>query len=538
VRPLDLTIDEFTSIASGLGSEAAIAALVAGRLAKRRLLVLGVVREARARGLAVDDAVELLAGVHARAPAALDEVLAHPQIDAWAGDFARTHAVGYLHALAAAAAVRAGMPFKLDVPAAAGAVTLPGIGLISATGEPAALAFDGRALTTGGAPAPVRRPRVVDLADLGGPTVTIDDVDQYRAQYRSPTGDLPDPDRFAALWRDAWRLLAADHPAHAHATRMLLRSFVPLTAAPDAGAERSASSARAGGAIAIAPPRSATSMALLVLHETQHLKLAALLDLVDLDTGPGRAGYHAPWRGDPRPLRGLLHGTYAHLGVADFWRRRDPRQFAFWRAQTRRAATTLANSGELTEVGARFVAEMRATLDRWSDEPVPAADLRIADVCGRVNDVRWQLAHRTTPTDLLAELVTAWQNGSARPPLDSDSPGRGVAGAAREGAAVEARILAAIRTDRPGLPDGDQALLAGAEHAGAESYARQIAARPTDDDWAGLVVALGGLPHPEVARDLHAALTAAPDPHADRDGHAALVAGPDPRDVVRWCRAG
>jgi HEXXH motif-containing protein len=46
------------------------------------------------------------------------------------------------------------------------------------------------------------------------------------------------------------------------------------------------------------------------VHEVQHLKLAALLDIVTL-TMPGEHDrYYAPWRDDPRPLSGLLQGTY------------------------------------------------------------------------------------------------------------------------------------------------------------------------------------------------------------------------------------
>ncbi|MFC6481384.1 HEXXH motif-containing putative peptide modification protein [Streptomyces goshikiensis] len=36
-------------------------------------------------------------------------------------------------------------------------------------------------------------------------------------------------------------------------------------------------------------------------------------------TAPPR--FWAPWRSDPRPLEGLLHGAYAHLALAGYWQR-------------------------------------------------------------------------------------------------------------------------------------------------------------------------------------------------------------------------
>jgi uncharacterized protein len=56
-------------------------------------------------------------------------------------------------------------------------------------------------------------------------------------------------------------------------------------------------------------------------HEIQHVKLGALLDLVTLTLPDDGRRYYAPWRDDPRPLGGLLHGVYAYLGVTEFWRR-------------------------------------------------------------------------------------------------------------------------------------------------------------------------------------------------------------------------
>ena len=55
-----------------------------------------------------------------------------------------------------------------------------------------------------------------------------------------------------------------------------------------------------------------------LVHETQHLKLCALLDLVTLARPDDGRRYYAPWRPDPRPAGGLLQGAYAFLGVSGF----------------------------------------------------------------------------------------------------------------------------------------------------------------------------------------------------------------------------
>ena len=94
--------------------------------------------------------------------------------------------------------------------------------------------------------------------------------------------------------------------------------------------------------------------------------------------------FFAPWREDPRPLGALLQGTYAHIAVTDYWRVRRhlvtgpdalaaAELFARWRMMTAEAIETLAGSGALTPLGARFVDGMRATVEPWLGEPVPDA---------------------------------------------------------------------------------------------------------------------------------------------------------------------
>jgi uncharacterized protein len=109
------------------------------------------------------------------------------------------------------------------------------------------------------------------------------------------------------------------------------------------------------------------TLALLLIHEFQHVKLGAVLDLYDLVDPADNRLFHAPWREGKHQLGDLLQGAYAHLAVTDFWRARQKpggppaagQQFVRRRAQTRDAIETLTTSGSLTPLGTRFVSEMR-----------------------------------------------------------------------------------------------------------------------------------------------------------------------------------
>ena len=126
-------------------------------------------------------------------------------------------------------------------------------------------------------------------------------------------------------------------------------------------------------------------MAVTLAHELQHAKLNALV-------GGGRAGRPAtdaattrPGAPDPRPLFGLLHGAYAHAGLAGFWRRHAEDsalglyaqvEFSRWREAAHQVTGTLLDSGGLTEAGTHFVAMLRDTLGRWQAEPVAPSHRR------------------------------------------------------------------------------------------------------------------------------------------------------------------
>jgi uncharacterized protein len=148
--------------------------------------------------------------------------------------------------------------------------------------------------------------------------------------------------------------------------------IMPLQPAA-AGRDVSAAARDAFGAIGVARPASPATLALLIMHEFQHVKLGAILDEYDLCDPADRRLFHAPWRTDQRPIEGLLQGTYAHLAVTDYWRRRRAavtgtaateadEQFGRWNGHTRDAIDTLAASGALTPLGEMFVEGMRRSM--------------------------------------------------------------------------------------------------------------------------------------------------------------------------------
>jgi uncharacterized protein len=208
-----------------------------------------------------------------------------------------------------------------------------------------------------------------------GISVALEDTDPYRDCHQwqaSPRLTDAEFSDWQYQFQLAWQEIQQRHGAYAAALTAGLGTLMPLAAAP-AGREVSATARHAFGAVAAALPDDPVSLALLLIHEFQHVKLGAVLDLYDLyDTNDDRL-FHAPWREDPRPLEGLLQGTYAHIAVVNFWRARrgatmgpaaDAAEARFnrWHAHTVGAVDVLAASGSLTPLGSEFVAEMRRSL--------------------------------------------------------------------------------------------------------------------------------------------------------------------------------
>ncbi|MFC0006262.1 FxsB family cyclophane-forming radical SAM/SPASM peptide maturase [Micromonospora siamensis] len=376
-------------LATGHGGPEALDLLARTQLAITRALL------ASWRDVAGDSAAwRLLTDLDATAPEAVATVLAHPFVrPALVRRLDRPAPTGGpdadpLPALAAAAAVHAGVEAAVAVPVRAGAVLLPTLGRLSVPGTKDALltvAAGGFRIRAGGqewrvspgvAPPPGWQP--TRRAPVTGTTVDIEDTDPERDCYGEPVASQLDGAAAGALARTlaaAWRVAHRDVPAHGRTLDAGLRAVVPL--APDPTAPlRSATARQAFGAVAVAPVTDPETLAVLLVHEWQHAKLGALLDLVDLVDSASPVLTRVAWRTDPRPAEGVLQGAYAHLAVTEVWRARARRpdadvarrHAARYRDWTRDALDALLAGGALTGTGERFVRRMRDTLeDRMRD---------------------------------------------------------------------------------------------------------------------------------------------------------------------------
>ena len=383
-----LAPDAFDRLAAGPGDPAGMAALLDTRWSVTRSLVsavgagIGSGRDELDRIAA--DGWALLCTLDAQAPDAVREVLSYPYVQAWAvrclrpaqdadPGLDRAHLAG----LAAAAALRAQVPVELVLPVRSGAIYLPSVGALAvqtSAGQTAAVRVSPDGFSLAGRTGRWQPVRQVTIA---GRPVTVDDLDPFRdCQVWAPAERLPD-----ASWQ-AWRRaleaaaaeLAAQLPRYAQVVAMGLRSVLPLR--PERGGHsRSGTARHAFGALAMALPADVDTLSVLLLHEMQHAKLAALGDLYDLfDRGDGRL-FQVGWRADPRPAEGVLHGAYAHLAVAEWWRarRQDPADrvadgtFQLYRSWVAEALDALLRASVLTADGERLVGGMARTVEAWSD---------------------------------------------------------------------------------------------------------------------------------------------------------------------------
>jgi hypothetical protein len=263
------------------------------------------------------------------------------------------------------------------------------------------------------------------LADLVAPVVSGDDpgAPRIRVEYGDFTIDLllatldprhfPGADTDGTAWSDpaairvwhdriagGWRLLVRGHPATATEVGLIMSTLAPLV--PPSHGHTSGTFRHAFGLVAMSLPPDFRATAAALAHEVQHAKLAGLMDLLPLVEAGSEDRFYAPWRPDPRPLAALLHGTYAHLGVANFWRiqRRheaDPverlraeTEFARWREAATVTARTILDSGCLTPIGVQFVTAMDGRLQRWQREPVSARAAAEAERLLCEHRARWQ----------------------------------------------------------------------------------------------------------------------------------------------------
>ncbi|WP_186318920.1 HEXXH motif domain-containing protein [Streptomyces sp. SAJ15] len=465
-----LTLTQFDALAAGGGDVDVFKRLWEAERS-HRMLLLDLLMDMQAERLEVagplpeaERAWELLVAAERRDRVEVERVLLLPETGLWLMDVLRRlrdprHRAdgaaplwvetGHLHALAAAAAIRAGLDFSLPVPARSGAVWLPSVGRALLPDQPvwsvAQVEFGSGRLSLRGAVGPPMRvplpserastgwqpPRRLDLDPRGeSRPVVLDDLGHHHIM---PTPPEALTDASAECWetrlRAAWALLREADPQSAVDIAGFLRSIEPLPAR-DAHRSTSATSGDGVGRLAANEQRSGTQLASVLTHEVQHSKLSALMHMYALCDSDDASLLYAPWRNDPRPLRGVLQGVYAFTAVARFWRgycgrysaegghHLDPARFEYGlrRLQLLRALPALRSEPALTRLGVRLVDRLTETVTRWRDEPLPRRVLVRARAAADDHAMGWRLHHLEPAGELTTCLADAWLTNPSRPP--------------------------------------------------------------------------------------------------------------------------
>ncbi len=421
-----LSEDELRSLAVGNAGRTGIRTLTAARRSRNLLMLAALARLAVERNhrdaYDVATALRRLAAIERVAPDAVATVVHHPPLAAWTFRTVRSLDTGRgnevrltrVATAAGAAAVLAGprlsgkWELPLGSPVERGGqwqVTLPGLGR-AVLDSPAPLRLlvtpSGATLVGDGTTVPISRNTDGGWQGLQRLRVTHRDRElRVLLDTMAATGHDKDPEfaedepyspAAASAWTrllaDTWQLLVDHHPTVAEEVAALVTVLMPLI--PPAQGHVSATPNDAFGAVALTMPSDPASFALTLAHEVQHVKLTAISDLFPLVEDDATRTFYAPWRTDPRPAFGLLHGVYAHIGVVGFWQRQMAHltgaaawsaevEFDRWRIAAREAGHTLRTSARLTPAGRVFVDGMCDQLTRMSVVPVSAAAHALAE---------------------------------------------------------------------------------------------------------------------------------------------------------------
>jgi uncharacterized protein len=394
-----LPVGAFDALAAGPGNIAAMSALAQMRLSLTRVLVAAAASPADAwRDQELMQAAaagwELLCKLDAEHPAIVAEIFSHPYTHAWAvrclsppaganQDLDRAHVAN----LAAAAAMRARQTAGLSLPVRDGMLHVPTVGALAVgdgAGRTRRISVSAGHLDIAGAG------RWHDTRHVDGPVlrVIVEDLDPFRDCQQWPAADRLNPLAWLE-WRrglaSAGQRLADLVPPYAQVLVAGLRAVVPLR--PDAAGQRSGTARQAFGAVAAALPPGSRGLDALLIHEFQHVKLNALLDLYDLFDARDTRRLPVPWRGDARPVEGVLHGTYAYLALAHLRMAEGPAardEYLRYRSWVCQAASDLLTTGALTRDGEHFVAAMSAAAESgrlWSHRGIRRA---LSPGCGRL----------------------------------------------------------------------------------------------------------------------------------------------------------
>ncbi|SHM99817.1 HEXXH motif domain-containing protein [Cryptosporangium aurantiacum] len=531
-------------------------ALAVGQLSRRLLAIHALLGEVERRAprlfseAGTEHARSVLTAVQRRAPKVAEALIRQPQTGGWllhclravpekddADASSFSDDIGYFGAIAAAAAFQAGEAFDVRVRSRAdGTVMLPTLGLLltdapsawgSASWAPGdhalAVRVAGSALqvpvNTPGSGFeqwwPLRRLR----SQAGGRVIELelDDIDPFRdRQGLGAIGRLTDEQvtRWQAALDAGWELLVRHHGERAAAVSIGVTSLTPIAGADNA-AELSATPRESIGAIALTEPATGRSLAEALVHEHQHSVLWALLDLIPVVDEDASQRFYAPWRSDPRPARGLLHGIYAYLGLIDLWQEQRTTdtgplgqlaqfEFALWRRCVDGAVADLLTSERLSRAGTVFLEGIRSRLGTLLAERVPGPFQEWADRAAEDLRILWRVRNLRANPSAIADLCADWREGRQ---AGRAVPVEIVPVTQRFAQSPRVRLtrirlgdperFAALRGDVasiPGVTPADVLLVLDEPEAALQAYRGADLRMP--EAWAGLSVAVLASAHP------------------------------------------
>ncbi|MGF7229625.1 MAG: aKG-HExxH-type peptide beta-hydroxylase [Candidatus Saccharibacteria bacterium] len=250
--------------------------------------------------------------------------------------------VGYFNALVAGFAHHSGMDFTLTVPTIDGKAFLPQVGsamlsdrssygtatvesrdnVLHINNSRTSLEITDTAMPNTNWRPVIRHESRANLATTSKDialTVTLDDADPYNTAtpYELSAEETTE---WHTMLDETWNQLAAVHPRFAEGLSRRLSVIVP--SARRKQFEASSSSADINiGSIEMSLPTNPIEAGEMIVHEScGHGVLNSVLGALELiKNPPTRADQYAPWRDDPRPLMGLLHGIYSFSRVVDYY---------------------------------------------------------------------------------------------------------------------------------------------------------------------------------------------------------------------------
>ncbi|MGW5721315.1 HEXXH motif domain-containing protein [Amycolatopsis sp. NPDC003865] len=534
-----LMSSSFTEFCSGPVGRPVMEDLRAMQLSRRKLLLRSLAEIAGdASGVpelssSFGNAWDILAAAERCDPSVVEELLLHPSVGVWLAGALRAAAadrlcladIGYLSSVAAAAAVRCEIPCTVDVPVVDDTITLPTVGQARLNGDTGVTSTVVR-VSEAGTVIHVGRTRRLPIG--GSPPdavlaiepadsiecerdgvrlrVELDDRGPYR-EFSEPIPPRPLDSGERQAWEsqtgEAWDLLVADYRGFAEELSQGISTIVPLgLGSPILGA----SSSVAYGAVAVSRRSSAPELAEALIHEMQHSKLNALFDFTELSfPGTEDLGY-APWRDDPRPIGGLLHGVFAFTTAVEFWRgQRGPAgngrgladfHYAYRRWQVRHTLDSLAGAEGLTALGREFVDAVSGRLDLVEHDDVPGDVLDGIRKMTREHRAYWRAQHLRPDPRRVIRLAAAWTVGDLASDVSSVRPEvvpchRHIPASKRLGMLKTLIIDGIDPAEGRGESDADSAYVNGDTMAARNAYEAEIRSSP-DDDRAWLAFGLAG----------------------------------------------